>query len=300
MTVDSMDSGDLLSVQACETSQVAAAETFLDRFSDCVYLSNFGVVQYEDKVSLAEHRKTVMTRYTAGLLSSDSATLLPITDNSDTIVAIFDDQDVETQVRIMNILLTLFVVAIFSVGSWVFNNDAKKMIIRPIERLTALVKKLAGMVFILSADDEIGGDDGGEGGNEMDFIDVIANKMSDVLEKDKKMEKKAGGVAGMLLPDLMSRRPSSFKSGFGFGAKVKPNQRETPETPEESSKGKGAIGKGAIGDNAGLIESRFELSSLDACLSDPKARSYFRLFLSREFNVENIAFWEAVHEYQVS
>jgi hypothetical protein len=40
-------------------------------------------------------------------------------------VAIFDDQSMETEARMMNILLTLFVVVIFSVGSWVFNNDAK-------------------------------------------------------------------------------------------------------------------------------------------------------------------------------
>ena len=52
--------------------------------------------------------------------------------------------------------------------------------------------------------------------------------------------------------------------------------------------------------NEDLIHSRRELLDLAACLANYKARSYFRLFLSREFNVENIAFWEAVQEYKVS
>ena len=50
---------------------------------------------------------------------------------------------------------------------------------------------------------------------------------------------------------------------------------------------------------AELIHSRHELDDLRTCLTNYKARSYFRLFLSREFNVENIAFWEAVQEYKV-
>jgi len=51
--------------------------------------------------------------------------------------------------------------------------------------------------------------------------------------------------------------------------------------------------------NEELVHSRPEFANLEACLHDSKARSYFRLFLSKEFNVENIAFWEAVHEYRI-
>ena len=137
-----------------------------------------------------------MTKYTAASGDTDSWT------DGNSIVAIFDDQGVETEARIMNILLTLFVVLIFSAGSWIFNNDAKVMIIRPIERLTKLVKKLAGMVFMLSAEED--GDEGMSEGNELDFIDVIADKMSSVFAEDDKMDKKAGKHARGLLPSEFS------------------------------------------------------------------------------------------------
>ena len=48
-------------------------------------------------------------------------------------------------------------------------------------------------------------------------------------------------------------------------------------------------------EHANLLESRPELQDLLSALTNEKARSYFRLFLSREFNVENITFWEAVY-----
>jgi hypothetical protein len=214
----------------------------------------------DDQEAIAGRRKTVMTKYSSG-------------ENSTSLVAIFDDQPMETEVRLMNILLTLFVVVIFSAGSWIFNNDAKNMIIRPIERLTLLVKKLAGMVFMLSAEeesDELGGE------NEMDFIDLIADKMSNVFDKDENLSKKAKKAANQLIPSEVSPNMSHG------GRRISPDdENDGKDNPQD------------------LVHSRPELVNLRSCLLDTKARSYFRLFLSREFNVENIAFWEAVHEYKL-
>ncbi len=270
----------------CRSAQQGAVLNFLDKFDDCVYLDNHGVVEFEDKVALKERRKTVMTRYTAGYVSDDAT--------ASTIVAIFDDQTKETEVRIMNILLTLFVVVIFSVGSWIFNNDAKVMIIRPIERLSALVKKLAGMVFMLSAEEE---GDTSEEGNEMDFIDLIAHKMSDVFENDVKMDKKAKSVSSSLIPSTLGRRPSS---GLLQNPKVYIGEDTgltgSMKSGESADADDNSLANAAHNEN--LVNSRNELVDLKACLGHQKARSYFRLFLSREFNVENIAFWEAVTEYK--
>ena len=245
----------------CELKQGEALTDFLESFDNCLYLENYGDIMKDDVETRAERRMTVMTKYSSG--SEDDNSML---------VAIFDDQAMETEVRLMNILLTLFVVVIFSAGSWIFNNDAKKMIIEPIERLTLLVKKLAGMVFMLSAEEE--GDELGEE-NEMDFIDLIANKMSNVFDKDEKLNKKANKTASKLIPSEVS--PAGSRG----------SRRISPQEEDESS------------DPLDLVHSRPELINLRSCLHDPKARSYFRLFLSREFNVENIAFWEAVYDYKL-
>lgn len=267
---------------SCTASQKLATQAFLERFDDCVYFGNYGTVEFEDTKAMRDRRKTAMTKYAAG------GTTLPL---DETIVAIFDDQEVETEVRIMNILLTVFVVAIFSAGSWVFNNDAKVMIIRPIERLTALVKKLAGMVFLLSAEDEEL-TEGGDVANEMDFIDIIAAKMSDVFEQDNEIHKKSAATAVQLMPDELEVQ----EKGGLLGKSPKIADSYDPLDPGNSNGHITPIND--LTERETVIFSRPELRNLDACLNDPKARSYFRLFLSKEFNVENIAFWEAVYEYR--
>ncbi|GMH86494.1 hypothetical protein TL16_g10564 [Triparma laevis f. inornata] len=267
------DSGD---TNYCSDAQMAAGVQFLDRFKDCLYLNNFGTILKNDELVLNDRRKVVMTKYTAA--SNNDATSWT---NGNSIVAIFDDQEMETEVRIMNILLTLFVVIIFSLGSWIFNNDAKTMIIRPIERLTKLVKKLAGMVFMLSAEEEAEGRDGLADGDEMNFIDLIAGKMSNVFADDPKMDKKASKHANALVPSEFSPK----QKGIGLNARVHTTGTESTQNDFMS------------GDE--LVQSRPELKQLENCLNNQKARSYFRLFLSREFNVENISFWEAVQEYKV-
>ncbi|GMH99670.1 hypothetical protein TrVE_jg337 [Triparma verrucosa] len=267
------DSGDS---SYCTDVQMSAATQFLDKFPDCLYLNNFGSVLKNDEVILNDRRKVVMTKYTAAA-SDDPSTWT----DANSIIAIFDDQEVETQVRIMNILLTLFVVMIFSAGSWIFNNDAKTMIIRPIERLTKLVKKLAGMVFMLSAEEEEGSDGLSEG-NEMNFIDLIADKMDNVFADDDKLKKKASKHANKLVPSELSPKTNHV----GLNARVHTNGSESDSSMHEMNAEE-------------LIQSRPELKDLNYCLNNQKARSYFRLFLSREFNVENISFWEAVQEYKV-
>ena len=72
----------------CETSQDAAGIDFLSRFSNCLYLENFGQVLYNDADTLDLRRKTVMTKYEQGTAAG-----------GDFVMAIFDDQKMETEVR---------------------------------------------------------------------------------------------------------------------------------------------------------------------------------------------------------
>jgi regulator of G-protein signaling len=220
---------------------------------------------YHDTKLLHDRRQIVLTPY--NLVVGEA-----------TINAVFDYQQDETTARTMNILLTLFVVLIFVVGSVVFTNDAKVMIIQPIERLTTLIKKLAGMVFILSADES--GGSSPSGANDLDFIDAIALKMSSVFEVDSTTKKAANKATQNVLPQEIDGKNQVGK--FGGAAKIAPNNDDSQEEREK------------------LIASRSELHSLRDCLGNEKSRNYFRLFLSREFNVENISFWEAAHEYKTA
>lgn len=255
----------------CVNAQSEAARVFINDFEDCLYFENFGVVMKDDPLKQVR-RKSIMTRYV-------------VTTEKGTISAIFDDQDIETEIRVMNIILTIFVVFIFGIGSWVFNNDAKHMIIQPIERLTGLIKKLAGMVFMLSAEDNA---DSPNMGNEMEFIDSIASKMSDVFDtksskEDATLKRRNSnmGPFDKVFPDGQDPNNLSGKDGA-----VAVEEAEMGSIPSEEA------------EIQALLDSRAELKDLFSALQNEKARSYFRLFLSREFNVENIAFWEAVYDFK--
>ena len=50
-----------------------------------------------------------------------------------------------------HIYLIMFVVALFAIGSFVISRDAFELVVKPIERMTSMIRKLAGTICILSS-----------------------------------------------------------------------------------------------------------------------------------------------------
>ena len=150
------------------------------------------------------------------------------------------------------------------------------MIIKPIERLTKMIKQLASMVFVLSNEEE---GETMEFGNEMEFIEQISAKMGEVFDSEGKNSAESGRTS----TNRSVVHGLSTKAG-----QVAPDLAESGRGGEENDEDA----------NLDLIASRVELNSLNSALENEKARSYFRLFLSREFNVENITFWESVLDFR--
>ena len=93
-----------------------------------------------------------------------------------------------SQQAVFNILLTSLLIFLLAASSYLFNVDVRESVVKPIERTTRVIKKLAHTLFLLSHDDEMGdGDDNDETAElfEGQFIDNITERLNTFFNVDK-------------------------------------------------------------------------------------------------------------------
>ena len=52
---------------------------------------------------------------------------------------------------LFHMYLIMFVVGLFALGSFIISRDAFELVVKPIERMTSMIRKLAGTICILSS-----------------------------------------------------------------------------------------------------------------------------------------------------
>jgi hypothetical protein len=129
----------------------------------------------------------------------------------------FDVRDDIFLEALFNLCLTLIIIIAFGLGTTLLTRDANSLVVRPIERMTDIVRKLAGKVFFLSNQADGGGEGGtnmnggvdsadGEGQNAEDafnyetaVVESLVDKMASMFDVGGKGNKKGKGRSQMPL-----------------------------------------------------------------------------------------------------
>ena len=80
-----------------------------------------------------------------------------------------------------SMVMVIFVVFIFVFGSVLVSQDAHDLVVRPIERMTAVIRKLAGTICILSAGEDEDLDDAEDGIDETILLESVVTKMAGIF-----------------------------------------------------------------------------------------------------------------------
>ena len=87
--------------------------------------------------------------------------------------------------------LAVFIVVVFAAGSFVISHETNMLIVKPIERMTNILRKLAGTVFVLSmAEDPSFADED----MEIEVLEQIVCKMAEIFNV---VPSKGGGKTKM-------------------------------------------------------------------------------------------------------
>lgn len=192
---------------------------------------------------------------------------------------------------LFNLILTLVVVVVFALGSWLLSRDANKMLVQPVERMTGVIRKLAGTVCLLSPPDE--GMEMVSAGMEMQVIEEIVEKMAiifKVLPDTRVTANKAFRV-------LAGKRHTEIQTKNSI---VCIDVAERPLVRRRKARDSREDGDSVMEDLPHVdvdFKTNPELTSLNALLQDDLALGHFKQFLSGKFSQELLMFWNEAQTY---
>jgi hypothetical protein len=170
------------------------------------------------------------------------------------------------------------------------------LVVMPIDRMSNLVRKLAGTVAVLTNDEM-----GDTSLNETDVIEKVVKRLShifDVHSEEGHVDGKRKSKAERMLTG--SKTTEIVTKGSIYRIQV------VETTPKASHRAWSPNSHGAHGGadevtitkTEEIFSQHPELSSMDSILRNPKASIYLKVFLGQHFQLENFAFWNEVEKFR--
>lgn len=201
----------------------------------------------------------------------------------------FDATALSTNMALMNVLLTCFVLLIFMSAALVLNRDAEKLIVEPIERMTKVTQRLANTLFSLSPEEAEDIE-----GHEAVFVEEVVAKMARFFDV-KKQKTTTIYTPKDVVWNIEVARETRDDSSSGLGQRVTTSmlhnvrrqslQEIDPPTQEELlalKEGRSVRAHKNSDKKMGLDQAYIAENNLFNCLiRDPVAIRYLRGFLRK-------------------
>ena len=186
---------------------------------------------------------------------------------------------------------TSLIIAVFAIGSYVISRNVHSLVVAPLERMTQIIRKLAGTVCFLSAATE---DESREltDGLETNMIESTIEKMANIFavqpDGNSALPKPLQMMAGSKHTEILTN-----------SSVVSIEVTERPKGIQEQP----VVDDGSVSDDRSQwhdIDTAVhrELSSIDEIVSHPLVVPYFDLYLSSCFVSENLHFCLEVDRFR--
>jgi hypothetical protein len=214
--------------------------------------------------------------------------------NTNTTVCVSIRESVRTE-AIFHMLLVVFIVAIFAVGSFVVSKDVHSLVVQPIDRMSSMVRKLAGTVAVLSNDEM-----GDASLNEAEVIEKVVQRLATIFDVhqdgtagdgSKKKSKAERMLTGSKTTEIVTR-----------GSIYRIQVTETAPPPQRPVVSQEILQKIDVSNSKISVEEVMdhhpELATMESILRHPKATVFLRAFLAQHFQLENYAFWNECEKFR--
>ena len=230
--------------------------------------------------------------------------------------AVFNIRAQYFQSALYTIILTTIIVVMFVLGSVLISKDVYFLVVAPLERMTSIIKKLAGTICFLtnsdhtepvsrsgagsdkgsraSSDGEGSSDEGGDGArtrdgmpaNETRVIEGIIEKLGAIFQVEPD--------ATMAGPKALQRMAGSKHTEITTNTSVVSIQVvERPRVEVEDV----GMEEGKAGEEVDVSRYR-ELRSVEDGIANAGVLSHFRLYLTANLLMENLLFYQEVERYR--
>ena len=225
-----------------------------------------GLTLIDQRASTSGLRDEEVTIYTAG-----SSTLMLSVRESVYLTACY------------SMATTTLIIAVFASGSWLISRSVHTLVVAPLERMTQIIRKLAGTVCFLTAATEADAKELDDG-LETNVIEATIEKMARIFavqpDGNSALPKPLQMMAGSKHTEIMTN--SSIVS-------IEVIERPKALTNET------IVDDGSVPDDRSTwldvdVQQHKELSSIDEILTHPLLIPYFDLYLSSCFVNENLQF----------
>ena len=209
-------------------------------------------------------------------------------------VALFDLSSQYYTTSLYSIILTSIIIAMFMAGSVLISKDVYQLVVAPLERMTSIIKKLAGTICFLTHDEEEGkaleSADGEEKpSNETRVIEGIIEKLATIfqVQPDATMQ---GPKALQRMAGSKHTEITTNTSVVSIAVVERP--RVDLQDVEEDEPGGGGVG-------AEVDTSRHkELRSVEEGMAHAAVLPHFRLYLTTNLLMENLLFYQEVERFK--
>ena len=295
-----------------------AVQHMLNRTNEIVFAKVAGVTFKMDYAALESLRDTEIW-----------ATCLPEC-TGDKVVREYDSVLVMSLVdgtkkqAIFQIILCVFIILVFGIGSFIITRDVHNLIVLPIERMTKVIRKLASTVCILSVDNSPEDD-----AYETHLLENVVQKMAGMFDVEPLGSKYSASQPTKASRMFLGSKQTDIVTSTGtytvivnekFNSpkppKIRPEkERETDlggfSSKQSSLKRSMSFGKQApdsLQRNArhsisnssilSLTNQYEELASISSILHDPIASQYLRHFMAKNLVAENYLFYTEVNKFK--
>ena len=170
-------------------------------------------------------------------------------------LADFDTKDVSQLQAMFNLTLTMFLTILLLASSYLFNRDVERVVVAPIERMTAVIRKLASTLFILSNKE-----DSSKSAEESDpaaFVENVVQKLENFFLVNVNSSRKA-------LNGISSRNPYSKRTVRKEMNRIETMKQGLKITPQSSSN---SVGSGQGSGGSRKMKRRMTLTHQEVGLS---------------------------------
>jgi hypothetical protein len=195
---------------------------------------------------------------------------LTVSASADSLVA-YDRRSITREQALFNMCLTLTLVFLMGLFAYLFNLDVNKYVVIPIQRTTAVIRRLANTLFLLSKEDD---------NQDMDmlestFVDIVVDQLNTFFK--------------------VGEAPPSVKVA------PTPDSEHTSEADLEIEKTQtNAVGGQSTDEELRQMipSARVHcLNTMEHCFADAQALQFFKVFLTAEFALESLTFIDSVDQY---
>lgn len=293
-TDNSAVNGLLLIQQVSNPSdQQLLISQYLSLQSTCIYLSVNGIVYYNTLSSSTDLRPYELITYTT---------------NSSK--AIYSTQSITVLSAIYNISLTTFIILIFGIGIIIVSRDVRQLVVAPLERMTHMIKKLAGTICVLNSDHTNNTSTAAQ--QSIDTSDTTLHQQS--LSETKMIESVIEKMALIFAvqPDAtgqgdnkaMSMMAGSKHTEIVTGSSVvsiqvveRPRQNSFDFTDDNSQYSH--LQTDELINTIPVDLNQFnELQSIENILNNTPCLNYYKMYMISNLQIENLLFYQEVSRFQ--